>query len=90
MTAGLGLLGVSATVVIASVVTGNLAGALAETGSLMILGAGLFTVGAARLPGWAKTRRRQMEGVAARLALATESPEKGALSAGDEQEAAGT
>lgn len=84
MTSGLALLGVTATVVIASVVTGNLAGALAETGSLMILGAALFTAGAARLPVWAKTRRRQMEGVAARLALATESPERTALAPGDE------
>ncbi|MFI5279478.1 MAG: hypothetical protein ACHQU1_03200 [Gemmatimonadales bacterium] len=86
MTLGLGLLGVSATVVIASVVTGNLAGALAETGSLMVIGAGLFTVGAARLPAWSRTRRRQMEGVAARLALATESPERSALAPGEARE----
>jgi hypothetical protein len=51
---------------------------------------GSGTSGAARLPGWAKTRRRQMEGVAARLELATESPEQSALAAGDEEEAAGS
>ena len=74
MTAGLGILGVSATVVIVSAVTGHVAEALAGTGSLMVAGAALFTVGAARLPLWARTRRRQMEGVAARLALSVESP----------------
>jgi hypothetical protein len=85
MTAGLGMLGVSATVVIGSAVTGHVAGALAATGSLMGIGAALFAVGAARLPGWARTRRRQMEGVAARLALATEGPVGNELVAGEEE-----
>lgn len=76
MTMGLALLGATAAITIASVVTGNVAGALAEVGGFMVAGAAMFTVGAARLPGWATTRRRQMEGVAARLALATESPER--------------
>lgn len=89
MTMGLALLGVTATMTIASAVTGNVAGALAEAGGLMVVGATMFTAGAARLPGWAKTRRRQMEGVAARLALATESPEQGALAPGDAEEAPG-
>jgi hypothetical protein len=88
MTVGLGMLGVSATVVIASAVTGHVAGALAATGSLMGFGAALFAVGAARLPGWAKTRRRQMEGVAARLALTTETPGRNELVAGEEEESA--
>jgi hypothetical protein len=34
------------------------------------MGLGMFGFGALRLPGWASLRRRQMEGVAARLALA--------------------
>jgi hypothetical protein len=85
MTAGLGILGVTATVVIASAVTGHVAEALAGTGSLMGLGAALFAVGAARLPGWASTRRRQMEGVAARLALATEPPARKELETGEEE-----
>jgi len=89
MIMGLSVLGVSASVVIASVVTGNVAGALAETGSMMIAGAALFTAGAARLPTWAKLRRRQMEGVAARLALATESPEVKALAPGEPEELPG-
>jgi len=84
MTLGLGLLGVTASVVIASAVTGHVAEALAGTGSLMVAGAALFAVGAARLPMWAKTRRRQMEGVAARLALATQPPERKELEPGEE------
>lgn len=85
MTAGLGILGVTATVVIASAVTGHVAEALAGTGSLIGVGAVLFAVGAARLPGWARTRRRQMEGVAARLALTTEPPVRNELETGAEE-----
>ncbi len=88
MTAGLSILGVTATMVIVSAVTGHVAEALAEAGSLMVVGAALFTVGAARLPGWARTRRRQMEGVAARLALTTEPPVRNGLGAGEDEESA--
>jgi hypothetical protein len=51
----------------------------------MAIGAALFAVGAARLPGWASTRRHQMEGVAARLALTTEAPARNALETGEEE-----
>jgi hypothetical protein len=88
MTVGLGMLGVSAGVVIVSAVTGHIAAALAGTGSLMGFGAALFAVGAARLPGWARTRRRQMEGVAARLALAIEGPVRNELAAGEADDSA--
>jgi hypothetical protein len=70
--------------------TGHVAEALAGTGSLMGFGAALFALGAARLPGWARTRRRQMEGVAARLALATEGPVRNELVAGEEVEPTAT
>lgn len=84
MTAGLAILGVSATVVIVSALTGHVAEALAEVGGLMVAGATIFTIGAARLPLWARTRRRQMEGVAARLALSAEaSPAPNELAAGE-------
>jgi hypothetical protein len=89
MVLGLGTLGVSAGVVIASALTGHVAEALAQVGTLMITGASLFTLGAARLPGWAKLRRRQMEGVAARLALTAESASPSELAAGEEGEADG-
>jgi hypothetical protein len=75
---------VSATVVIVSALTGHVAEALAEVGGLMVAGATIFTIGAARLPLWARTRRRQMEGVAARLALSAEaSPAPNELAAGE-------
>lgn len=85
MSGGIGLLGISTAVVIASALSGNLAEALAQVGTLMIGGAALFTIGAARLPGWAKLRLRQMEGVAARLALASDSPAPKELKSGEER-----
>jgi hypothetical protein len=73
MTAGLGILGVAAAVLIPAVVTGQLGDAAAATGFLAAVGVGMFGVGALRLPGWARLRRHQMEGVAARLALEARS-----------------
>jgi len=84
MTAGMGLVTASAIVVISSALGGHVAEALAGVGSMMTVGAGLFAVGAIRLPLWARERRRQMEGVAARLALASEVPPPNALPAGEE------
>jgi hypothetical protein len=50
-------------------------GMLAALGSLALMGAGMFGIGAFRLPGWAKLRRRQMEQVAARAVdIASSSP----------------
>lgn len=84
MTAGLGLVGTSVVLLgIAAAGVGSMAEALATTGSLMIAGAGMFVLGAARLPSWAKTRRRQMEGVAARLALGADAAPK-AIESSDE------
>ena len=75
MTGGLGLLGVAAATFIAVAVAGGLGdpGSLAGVGFLSLMGAGMFGIGALRLPGWARLRRHQMEGVAARLALAAKS-----------------
>ncbi len=70
---GLGLLGFAAAVLIAGAVGGNLGGQVAGSAFLSTIGLGLFGIGALRLPGWARLRRRQMEGVAARLTLAGES-----------------
>lgn len=83
MTAGLAVLGVGAVVAVASALTGHVAEALGGMGTLMGMGAGLFAVGGVRLPGWARTRRRQMEGVAARLALATEPRAPNELASGE-------
>ncbi len=75
MTGGFGLLGVAAATLAAVAVAGGLgdAGSLTGVGFLSLMGLGMFGIGALRLPGWAQLRRRQMEGVAARLALAAES-----------------
>lgn len=72
MTAGVGG-AVSAVVVI----LGNLAGGVATPGwwgkaaALALLGLGAYALGAARVVRWARTRGRQMEGVADRLLAAT-------------------
>jgi hypothetical protein len=76
MTGGLGMLGIAAATLVAVAAATGLgdAGSLAGVGFLSLVGAGMFGIGALRLPGWARLRRRQMEGVAARLALAATSP----------------
>jgi len=86
MSVGMAMIAGSATVVLLSALSGNLSQALAQAGSLIVVGSGMFAVGAVRLPLWARQRRRQMEGVAARLALSAESPPPEALPAGDEPE----
>jgi hypothetical protein len=72
MTGGLGLLGIAAAMLIAAVLAGKLgdAGNLSAAAFLSVIGFGMFGFGALRLPSWARLRLRQMEGVAARLALA--------------------
>lgn len=73
MTAGLGILGVGAATAIASLLTGGLAALPTGLVFLSVIGLGMFGLGALRLPGWARQRRRQMEAVAERLALATKA-----------------
>jgi hypothetical protein len=65
ITGGLGMVGVAA-------VTAVLGGGDA-LGFLGALGAMMFGVGALRLPGWARLRRRQMEEIAGRLTPVAES-----------------
>ena len=68
MAAGLGLAGASAAMLIAGMVGGAGAGEMSSTSVLMsVLGLGMFSAGALRLPRWAKLRQSQMEAVAARL-----------------------
>ena len=73
---GVGMLGLSATLLI----TAAARGALGDKGMLMamtflgVMGVGMFASSAIRLPGWAKTRRKQMEEIAARLAASTTTP----------------
>lgn len=72
---GLGMLGIASAALIAAVLRGGVgdAGMLSSLGFLATMGAGMFGIGALRLPGWARLRRRQMEDVAARVALVASS-----------------
>ena len=68
MTIGLGFLAVSVAMLVIGGVSGS--GAASSAGTVAAMGAAMFGFGAIRLPGWARLRSRQMEGVVARLALA--------------------
>ncbi|MDH4351097.1 MAG: hypothetical protein OEW56_08120, partial [Gemmatimonadota bacterium] len=69
---------------IVTAVTGGLVDAAPVLAMLSAAGLGMFGIGALRLPGWARLRRRQMEGVAARLALAAPSSPKDELPPGED------
>lgn len=64
------MLGVGAVALIAAAVRlgGVDMGMLSSQGFMAIMGASMFGLGALRLPGWARLRRKQMEEVAARVA----------------------
>jgi hypothetical protein len=79
MMAGLGMTGVGIAATVGSLLAGGsaLTNALDGLGPLLVIGAGFFGLGAARLPGWARQRRQQMEEIAARLeALPEGTPER--------------
>jgi len=72
MAAGIASGGVLAGVFLASILSvGSVS--MAEFIPMALVGAGMFVLGAVRLPSWARTRARQMEGVASRLALMLDS-----------------
>jgi hypothetical protein len=77
MSAGLGFVGVSAVMFVVGAVSGELAPTLAGVAGVAAVGLGVFAMGALRVPTWARTRRQQMEGVAARLSLAAEGGRDG-------------
>ena len=77
MTIGAAMAGVSTALIVWGAVGGEFAQAVGSMGTMLLVGLGLFAAGAVRLPTWAQTRRRQMEGVAARL-----------IASGGQQEAA--
>jgi hypothetical protein len=76
ITAGLGTIAIAAVTLIATALSGGLGDAGAVTGIATLSGAGLLLtgVGALRLPGWARLRAVQMEGIIARLAGSTPMP----------------
>lgn len=66
MMGGLGMLGVAGATSIAAMMAG--AGAeIITVAQLGLMGAGMFAIGALRVPRWARLRRKQMEEVAGRL-----------------------
>jgi hypothetical protein len=72
---GLGMAGF-ATVALSAAALGAAphdAGFLVALGGVATMAAGMFGIGAFRLPGWARLRRRQMEEVAARIAVVASS-----------------
>jgi len=72
---GLCMFGFAALAFIAALFRGPLddGGFIAAVGFLAVMGAGMFGMGAFRLPGWARLRRQQMAQVAERLAVEASS-----------------
>lgn len=79
LVAGLGMMGFSLASLIAALSKGALgdAGMVSSVGFLGLAGVVVFAMTAVRLPRWARTRRRQMEEVAARAALAAAPESEG-------------
>lgn len=69
MFAGLGLMSTALVTGVAGAVTGSMSTSdpIERLLTLGMLGAGLFGLGAIRLPGWARLRRAQMEAIGSRL-----------------------
>ena len=66
--AGLAALGVTATVAIATAVSGHVGDAMLGIVLLLATGVAMIVSGALRLPGWARLRGRQMDALAAQIA----------------------
>lgn len=71
MNVGVGLIGTSALMVIFGALAGHLGDMWTGAAIISALGAGSIAVGGLRLPGWARLRARQMEGITSQLALET-------------------
>jgi hypothetical protein len=74
---GLGMAGFAAAALVAAAVpaVGSNVGLLSPVSALVATGGALmFGIGAFRLPAWARLRRRQMEDVAARIAVVASGP----------------
>jgi hypothetical protein len=74
ITAGVAAVGIAAVMAVSSAVGGQLAGAVSGIAVLVTSGLTLAGIGALQLPSWARLRGRQMEALAARLALSIGSP----------------
>lgn len=74
MMGGVALFGVAAVAMISLIGDASAADALSKSASIAALGAGSFGIGALRLPGWARLRRRQMEEISTRVSAAITGP----------------
>jgi hypothetical protein len=70
---GLMALAGAAFVAVAGAIAGNIGDALPGIGALALAGSAMIANGALRLPGWARLRGRQMESLAAKVALPGET-----------------
>lgn len=73
--AGFAALGVTATVAITSALGGYFGDAVPGMALMVFAGLGMITSGAVRLPRWARLRERQMEALAAKVALRNDPPQ---------------
>lgn len=75
MSGGVALIGMAAATLVAFALAGKLGAgeSWSIVAYLSAIGGSMFGIGALQLPGWARLRQRQMDGVAARLALADET-----------------
>lgn len=76
MVMGLSMFGVAAVGLAAALLSGTTVsiGAMKAGEVLAVMGLTVFGMRATRLPGWARTRQRQMEDVAARVAIVASRP----------------
>jgi hypothetical protein len=76
MAGGLAVLGGAAATAVVLSVAGSLgvSSSMEGIGFMALMGLGMFTAGAVRLPGWARRRRAQFEAVMSRLASGSETP----------------
>src|SRR5881396_998538 len=79
---GFAFLGVTATIAVATALSGTFASAVPGMAFLFFAGAGFIASGALRLPRWARLRERQMETLAAQVAAPPPGPSSGALPPG--------
>src|SRR6266481_376236 len=73
--AGFGVLGIAAIVAVSSALGGYFTDTIPGMALLVFAGLGMITSGAVRLPRWARLRERQMEALAAKVALRNDPPQ---------------
>src|SRR6266581_9492447 len=72
---GIAVLGVTAIVAISSALGGYFGDTIPGMALMVFAGLGMITSGAVRLPRWARLRERQMEALAAKVALRNDPPQ---------------